>query len=264
MKKNVLLLIPAAALLFALAASGDTGFKKAQLKSSRVRGAYEHKESEVKKLFESKKMPYPPDEIFLRVFKSVLEDKKLQEPGEVELWARPDSKNRFVLIKTYKICMSSGSLGPKRQQGDGQVPEGFYEISNFNPYSSYHLAMKVDYPNLSDKKLGVRGDLGGDIFIHGNCVTIGCIPMTDTFIEEIYLIAVDTRNNSGKPIRCHIFPLRMKGEGMAALEKIAGSEPGLLVFWHNLRDGYLLFEKTNLLPKVTVDSKGQYIFAEGK
>ena len=33
--------------------------------------------------------------------------------------------------------------------------------------------MRVSYPNVLDRKLK---HTGGDIFIHGSCVTIGCIP----------------------------------------------------------------------------------------
>ena len=39
-------------------------------------------------------------------------------------------------------------------------------------------------PNAADRILGERGRLGGDIFIHGSCVTIGCVPIEDDGIEE--------------------------------------------------------------------------------
>jgi murein L,D-transpeptidase YafK len=34
---------------------------------------------------------------------------------------------------------------------------------------------------------------GGDIFLHGNCVTIGCLPITDEGIKEVYWLAVLAR-----------------------------------------------------------------------
>ena len=52
---------------------------------------------------------------------------------------------------SYPICAGSGDLGPKRERGDGQVPEGLYEIDRFNPTSRYHLSLRVNYPNLSDR-----------------------------------------------------------------------------------------------------------------
>lgn len=35
-------------------------------------------------------------------------------------------------------------------EGDKQVPEGLYKIEGFNPNSSYHLSMKLNYPNAFD------------------------------------------------------------------------------------------------------------------
>lgn len=49
--------------------------------------------------------------------------------------------------------MQSGSIGPKRSEGDNQVPEGFYYINEFNSRSNYHLALGLNYPNASDKVL---------------------------------------------------------------------------------------------------------------
>ena len=39
-----------------------------------------------------------------------------------------------------------------------------------------------------------RTDLGGDIMIHGKSVTIGCIPVGDKNIEEIFILATKTKN----------------------------------------------------------------------
>ena len=83
-------------------------------------------------------------------------------------------------------------MGPKLKEGDKQIPEGIYSIAYLNPNSSYHLSLKVDYPNAFDRakaRAEARTDLGGDIFIHGKAVTIGCIPIGDTAIEEVFLMA---------------------------------------------------------------------------
>src|SRR5205814_6993990 len=108
------------------------------------------------------------------------------------------------LIKTYRVCAASGGLGPKLQAGDGQVPEGFYEISQFNPWSQFLLSMRVSYPNALDRKLK---HTGGDIFIHGNCVTIGCLPIEDGPIQELYIIAKDA-HAAGPRLDCVLFPRR--------------------------------------------------------
>ena len=45
------------------------------------------------------------------------------QTSEFELWV--GDGDRFSLFKTYPICSYSGELGPKRQEGDLQSPEGF-------------------------------------------------------------------------------------------------------------------------------------------
>ena len=86
----------------------------------------------------------------------------------------------------------SGTLGPKLREGDGQIPEGIYGIGYLNPNSSYYLSLKVTYPNASDRaraKVDGRTNLGGDIMIHGKAVTIGCVPVGDDAIEDIFYLA---------------------------------------------------------------------------
>ena len=56
--------------------------------------------------------------------------------------------------------MQSGTTGPKRAEGDYQVPEGFYYINEFNPNSKYHLSLGLNYPNASDKILSDSIDPG--------------------------------------------------------------------------------------------------------
>lgn len=110
----------------------------------------------------------------------------------LELYARNVFSKQWQKIKTYPFTAFSGQLGPKLKEGDKQIPEGIYHIEYLNPNSSYHLSLKVSYPNSFDKKKAVleeRTDLGGDIMIHGKDVTIGCIPVGDEAIEEIFLLA---------------------------------------------------------------------------
>ena len=69
---------------------------------------------------------------------------------------------------------------------DGQIPEGIYGIGYLNPNSSYYFSLKVTYPNASDRaraKADGRTNLGGDIMIHGQAVTIGCVPVGDDAID---------------------------------------------------------------------------------
>ena len=102
---------------------------------------------------------------------------------QLEIYAKKKNETIYQLIALYDVCSSSGGLGPKRKQGDGQVPEGFYTIDRFNPTSNFYLSLGINYPNQSDRKKSNASNLGGDIFIHGSCVTIGCLPMTDNKIK---------------------------------------------------------------------------------
>ena len=94
--------------------------------------------------------------------------------------------------RIYPMTAFSGALGPKLCEGDGQIPEGIYGIEYLNPNSSYYLSLKVTYPNASDRtraKADGRTKLGGDIMIHGKAVTIGCVPVGDDAIEDIFYLA---------------------------------------------------------------------------
>ncbi len=113
----------------------------------------------------------------------------------LEVWTRSGDDEIFQYRKTYRFTGSSGGRGPKRKSGDRQIPEGVYEIAGLNPNSRQHLSIKVGYPNTTDlefaKKDG-RSELGGDIFIHGNNTSIGCIPIGNRNIEELFFIVAET------------------------------------------------------------------------
>jgi len=225
-------------------------FKAQQSRYPRVKAAMAEKEPSIKLLFRQKKIPFPPSRIFLRAFK---------REQSLELWASRTASGEFEFLKEYRFCASSGTLGPKRRQGDSQIPEGFYRIDRFNPVSNFHLSLGVNYPNKSDRIIGGNGNLGGDIFIHGDCVTIGCIPITDEWIKELYLIAVETKSAGQTNIPVHIFPAKLDSKGIARLEREFASNTDIWRFWMNLKEGYDYFEKHRRLPAITVDRRGRYI-----
>ena len=108
----------------------------------------------------------------------------------LEVWA--EHKGKKIHLESYPFTAFSGHLGPKFKEGDRQIPEGIYGISYLNPNSKFHLSMRVNYPNTFDKKMArkeKRTHLGGDIMIHGSNRTIGCIPIGDDAIEELYFLA---------------------------------------------------------------------------
>ncbi len=229
----------------------DNQFWNFQQSFERVKAAASKNEPAMKKLFSDKHINYPCSNILFRVFKST---------NDFELWARNTVADTFVLIKNYKICALSGILGPKRYEGDKQVPEGFYFIEDFNPKSNYHLAMQLNYPNYSDMMHGDKEHPGGDICIHGKCMTVGCMPMTDEWIEEIYSTCVASRSNGELNIPVHIYPLRFTQKGLDFLGREYKNEETKHKFWVNMKRAYDYFEATHKTLPVMYDDNGEYAF----
>lgn len=106
------------------------------------------------------------------------------------------------LVRTYAVALGKNPVGPKVRRGDGRTPEGLYYIQGRNPESKYHLALRISYPNATDRaRAGKRGvSSGGDIMIHGlppafatvgalhrqQDWTEGCVALTNEEIEEIW------------------------------------------------------------------------------
>lgn len=251
--KFFVIVVFAAELIFFSKAMKTSKIMAQGVMSSRVQEAMKEKGEAINKMFKRAGIAYPPRKIYIRIFK---------KERVVELWAEGEENEKFTFIKSYTICRTSGTAGPKRMEGDGQIPEGFYHIAGFNPHSRFYLSLKINYPNASDKILGAKGKPGGNIFIHGNCVTIGCVPITDEQIKELYVIALDARANGQKKIPVHIFPSQMDKNGMEWLKTHAVPDPddALWNFWMNIKDGYDYFETHHTVPKISVDSHGKYIF----
>jgi murein L,D-transpeptidase YafK len=224
-------------------------FLSTHLKNSRVQKSWSNKNSSIKKLLTNKNISIDKLQIFIRAFKT--EDK-------VEVWGKNKTDPKFVLLKTYEVCAKSGVLGPKMKQGDRQVPEGVYTINRFNPTSTYYLSLGLNYPNASDKKRSKAKDLGGDIFIHGKCVTVGCIPLTDEWIEEVYMLAVLAKNSGQKDIFVHIFPFQMteKNWRIAIHTEIGKTQQ---IFWENLKMVFSYFQENQKVGVWKVDVNGKYL-----
>jgi murein L,D-transpeptidase YafK len=241
-------------LLLLIMIAQQPSFRETQKQHARVKAAYEEKEVLVKSWFGEKKIPYTTYNLFLRAFKK---EKKL------EVWVQGKVNEAWQLLHTYDFCTSSGFLGPKRREGDLQIPEGVYQINHFNPQSNFHLSLGIDYPNASDRILSDKKHPGGEIYIHGNCVTIGCIPITDDKIKELYVLAVEARHHGQTSIPVHIFPSRLSADQMTTLASEYADHTELVTFWKNLQPIYLDFESTRQLKKVTVGKDGQYALAGG-
>ncbi|MEX1182184.1 MAG: L,D-transpeptidase family protein [Gemmatimonadota bacterium] len=229
----------------------EAGFAVSQLQNERVLDARVETRFQIKRLFHEKGIRYPAAEVFLRIFK---------RERTLELWVRPDGDESFTMLKQYPVCALAGELGPKRMQGDAQVPEGFYAIDFFNPVSDYHLSLHLDYPNQRDRLSSAAAtDLGGEIFIHGGCNSEGCLALTDDGIKELYWVAVEARAVGQHSIPVHIFPARLEDEDLRNLQNVFSERPELGAFWQSLKPGYDFFEQNRRMPAVTVDASGNYL-----
>ena len=231
--------------------SAQQNFLSQQKNYARVKTAFSEKEQIVTENLHKNGLTTDDVHILITAYKT---------EKQLEIYAKKKNETIYKLIAVYDICTLSGELGPKRKQGDGQMPEGFYKIDRFNPASNYYLSLGINYPNQSDRKKSNASNLGGDIFIHGNCVTIGCLPMTNDKIKEIYLYAVFARNNGQDDIPVYIFPFRMTDANFQIYKKRYAHNQRLVDFWTNLKTGYDKFMSEKKTLKETVDNAGNYLF----
>jgi murein L,D-transpeptidase YafK len=226
-------------------------FAKKQLRYARVKAAAADRLAAVEADFRAVGAAWPPAGVFIRGYKT---------EGLVELWAAPPKRGEaWVLVRSFEVCAASGALGPKRKQGDLQVPEGFYRVSLFNPRSDFHLSLGVSYPNAADRHHSRGVAPGNAIMVHGNCVTVGCLPLQDGPIEDLYLAAMMARDNGQQTIPIHLFPCRLdETECQDKLAVLAKDRPDLASFWAGLRPGHDAFAATGAPPVVRANRDGTY------
>src|SRR6201987_910642 len=193
-------------------------------------------------LLDQKRMP-KESPVLIRIFK---------EESELEVW-KQDTTGHFAILKVYPICCWSGDLGPKVKEGDGQAPEGFYNITPalMNPNSNYYLAINTGFPNAFDKANGHDGTF---LMIHGDCSSSGCFAMTDEQIAEIYGLARDALLGGRPSFQVQAYPFHMTPANLAR-HRTSPHMP----FWKMLKVGNDHFEATHLQPKVDVCDK-RYVF----
>jgi murein L,D-transpeptidase YafK len=188
------------------------------------------------------------DPVFVRIFK---------EERMLEVWVEHRSTKKFHLFRTWPIAAMSGDLGPKLMEGDNQAPEGFYFVTpdRMKPDSRFHLAFNLGYPNAYDR---AHGRTGTFLMVHGDVKSIGCFAMTDAKIEEIYTLCAAALDHGQPYFRVHCFPFRMTAERIAEAKGHQWEE-----FWENLKEGYDLFEQTNIPPDAAVKEM-RYVFEPAK
>ncbi len=151
------------------------------------------------------------------------------------------------------MCRWSGQLGPKKREGDRQVPEGFYSVTPglMNPNSNFYLAFNIGYPNAYDR---AHGYTGGLIMVHGACSSSGCFSMTDEQMAEIYAIARESFAGGQRAIQVQSLPFRMTPENLARYRL----DPNMK-FWNEIKEGVDQFEVTKREPQVAFCGR-RYVF----
>jgi len=216
----------------------------------KVKSAFINKQALLEKKYLQTGLGWPPKEIYIRSFKY---------DSELEVWGRNNRSDSFRLVKTYKICALSGTMGPKRMDGDFQVPEGFYYINQFRPNSSFHLALGINYPNSSDQLLSDSLKPGSDILIHGSCVTQGCIPIQNDPMEELYILAAYAHAAGQDFIPVHIFPIRFsKEKNIQFLKKSSKDEIEYQKIIAKMQLVSNYFDQNKRLPVIAIGAKGDY------
>lgn len=227
-------------------------FFKQQLKFPRVKEAYNHSYNQIRSKLKVLKIKQSAVNILLIGYK---------QEKTLEIYIR-NNAGIFTLFNTYKVCSQSGDLGPKFKSGDNQTPEGFYFIDRFNPSSNFYLSLGINYPNSADKHRSSASNLGGDIFIHGDCVSIGCLAMTDNVIKEIYILSVFAKNAGQSKIPVIIAPFKFNTPENKDFTKNSNFQIYSEYFdlWKSIKTGIKLYKTTKSSPKITPNKKGNYTF----
>lgn len=125
-------------------------------------------------------------------------DRVVVEKGKRQMHLMQNGK----VLRTYSVALGQNPVGHKLQQGDQRTPEGVYAVDLRRPESRFNLALRISYPNPTDRQLAAaRGvDPGGEIYIHGQPDggvnparladgpdwTDGCIAVTNAEMREIW------------------------------------------------------------------------------
>ncbi|MFA6033647.1 MAG: hypothetical protein WC889_12165 [Myxococcota bacterium] len=220
--------------------------------------------ADAEKWCRDKGVSWPPDAVVLRIFK---------KERELEIWGKNDGQAHMVLLKTLPVCSMDFEPGPKLQSGDGKTPEGFYHPAAAYGSRYYWMWMNLDdvdakgvagkgssfkmcteYPNALDRarsKSAGFSNPGGEICIHGNCVTAGCPSFKNRDFLPVFSFSRHHSSQKYGKLQMHIFPFRFEktqdwsGEADNYRHGKTFGKAALIRFWKNLEQGY---QKFNLNP----------------
>ena len=145
---------------------------------------------------------------FVAVFRRAVPPAMAPADGQADLVAIFKSERRMELrkqgrlLRAYRVSLGFAPLDHKEREGDGRTPEGTYSIDARNPRSSFHLSLRISYPDADDRARAEAQGVspGGDIYIHGlpnglrklrtphgrRDWTTGCVAVTDEEMQEVW------------------------------------------------------------------------------
>ncbi len=179
-------LLPLLAASFLLSANAKQSVPAVPTVKDRIDEFGQTARKTMKPAFQANKVAYPPKKMTWIALKK----------EKVLLLFAQNEKGKLVQVLNYPILGTSGVTGPKLREGDKQIPEGFYRINGMRPKVIAHVGLDINYPNSEDRlhaKQAKRKSLGGDIMIHGSYWSTGCLAMGNDAIEELFVLAHDTK-----------------------------------------------------------------------
>jgi predicted outer membrane repeat protein len=243
---NLLLKLGLFSFLLLSGLNNYASFLDDQLQYSRVKSAYKEKKPIILENLTSMDLTLKNVNVMIKVYKY---------EQIVKVYVKTKTETLWKTYKTLPFNCTSGDLGPKRMEGDYQIPEGYYYINHYNPYSNFHLSLGVSYPNKADKLKSSAKKKGGAIYMHGGCATIGCIPIEDEPIKEIYMLSVFAKNNGQYKVPIHIFPFEFTASKFESAIKLY---PEHQEFWSHFYEIEKKFDASKIAPDVSINKEGDY------
>ena len=73
------------------------------------------------------------------------------------------------VVRSFRVALGRQPRGAKVYEGDGKTPEGLYWLDALKPDSRFYKAIRISYPNRSDRDRArhLGKSAGGAIMVHG-------------------------------------------------------------------------------------------------
>jgi murein L,D-transpeptidase YafK len=193
------------------------------------------------------------DELGLR-FGAPIYLRLIKDQKRLEVWVQ-GRRQEFVRLRSYKVCGTSSSGGPRINARNPGQPEGFYAVGSgsLRPASVAYLGVDLNWPNAYDRAQGWRGVTS---LLQAGCASEPHFGLTDQDMEEVYALVYAALSNGQPSVALHIFPFAMSG-----LRMMTASNSPHAPFWRDLAPAWQMFERTKKPPQARVVGR-RYVISE--